>query len=271
MTENRLKMYLNIILPLAICLVSFFGFSNLASDPKFHTETIAYLDEKKTTVLELTAAATATSVAITLLPGDTATPIAEELVNLSSTFLLVIGAIFLEKYLLTITGFAAFKILIPVSCILWIINIWIKKDAFKNLVAKLSLFALVIFLVVPTSVQVSKMIENTYGESIQETIEQANQATKDIEKKEEKGFFEEIIDGVQNGISDTVNTVKNSLNNFIEALAVLIVTSCVIPVLILLFFVWIIKLFIGLDIDVTKYTSGFSSKYRKGFNKIVKR
>lgn len=271
MSENRFKMLLNIILPVVICWVSFFGISNLASNPEFHTETIAYLDEKKTTVLELTAAATATSAAITLLPGDTATPIAEELVNLSSTFLLVVGAIFLEKYLLTITGFAAFKILIPAACILWIINIWTKKDSFKNLVAKLSLFALAIFLVVPVSVQVSKMIENTYGESIQATIDQANQATKDIEQKEEKGFFEGIIDGVQNGVTNTVNTVKTSLNNFIEALAVLIVTSCVIPVLILLFFVWIIKLFIGLDIDVTKYTSGFSNKYSKGFNKIGRR
>ena len=64
-------------------------------------------------MLELTAASTAASAAITLLPGDTATPIAEKLADLSGYFLIVLCAIFLEKYLLTITSYVSFTILIP--------------------------------------------------------------------------------------------------------------------------------------------------------------
>ena len=43
------------------------------------------LAEKQETVLELTAASTAASAAITLLPGDTATPIAEKLAEIKGT------------------------------------------------------------------------------------------------------------------------------------------------------------------------------------------
>ena len=43
---------------------------------------------------------------------------------------------------------------------------------------------------------------------------------------------------------------RNSLNNFIEALAVMIVTSCVIPILVLLFFIWLAKTILGVRVEV---------------------
>ena len=73
---------------------------------KINAHAIQSLDDKKTTALELTAAATAASAAITLIPGDAGTPIADKLADLSSYFLIVVCAIYLEKYLVTITGLA---------------------------------------------------------------------------------------------------------------------------------------------------------------------
>ena len=96
-----------------LALASIFGVAKLTTDPAFYQKSIAALEEKQETVLELTAASTAASAAITLLPGDTATPIADKLADLSGYFLIVLCAIFLEKYLLTITAAAAFKVLIP--------------------------------------------------------------------------------------------------------------------------------------------------------------
>ncbi len=58
---------------------------------------LAALEEKQTTVLELSAASAAASAAITLIPGDVATPIADKLADLSSHFLLVLCAVFLEN------------------------------------------------------------------------------------------------------------------------------------------------------------------------------
>lgn len=94
---------------------------------KINAHAIQSLDDKKTTTLELTAAATAASAAITLIPGDAGTPIADKLADLSSYFLIVVCAIYLEKYLVTITGLAAFKLLIPIGCILLSLCFGFKK------------------------------------------------------------------------------------------------------------------------------------------------
>ena len=106
------------VLPIIAALLSVLFVARYAASPAFHGKSIEALDNKKTTVMELTAASTAASAAITLLPGDAATPIAEKLADLSGYFLIVLCAILLEKYLLTVTGFAAFGILVPASCVL---------------------------------------------------------------------------------------------------------------------------------------------------------
>lgn len=62
-----------VLLLVAILSVTVIG--KYASAPENHQKTIASLDEKKQTVMELTAASTVTSASITLLPGDTATPL----------------------------------------------------------------------------------------------------------------------------------------------------------------------------------------------------
>ena len=51
-------------------------------------------------------------------------------------------------------------------------------------------------------------------------------------------------------MSTATANVENVLNNFIEALAILLVTSCLIPLLVLIFFVWLVKMLLGLNIDI---------------------
>ena len=112
------KKLLAAALLLALALVSFFPIAQKMSQPQTFSHAIESLDKKQETVLELTAASTAASAAITLLPGDAATPIADKLADLSGYFLIVLCAIFLEKYLLTITAGAAFRVLLPLACLL---------------------------------------------------------------------------------------------------------------------------------------------------------
>ena len=113
------KKCLGIIVLLVIATLSFSAGAKYAAAPEHHKETIAALDEKKDTVLELTVAATATSALITLIPGDVGTPIAEKVADLSGYLLIVLCAVFLEKYLVTLTGYAAFKLFIPAACVLF--------------------------------------------------------------------------------------------------------------------------------------------------------
>lgn len=242
MNQNSKKI-LSIVLPIIIALFSIFVLAKPASTPSTYKKTIASLDEKKTTVMELTAASTAVSAAITLIPGDTGTPIAEKLVDLSTYFLVVLCAIYLEKYMLTLAGYGVFKVLIPAICILFIVNVFRKSETCERLMKKIGIFSLALVLVVPVSVKVSDFIQKTYEESINETISSAKEMSDELEDEEDKGLWDRITDGA----TSSVKKVEQSLNQFVEALAVLIVTSCIIPILVLVFFVWLMKMLLGMD------------------------
>ena len=240
-----------LILPLLAALLSFFVLAGVASSSEFHKHSIAALEEKQTTVLELSAASAAASAAITLIPGDAATPIAEQLADLSSHFLVVLCAIYLEKYLLTITGFLAFKILIPVACLAYILNVLFDWRGLRLLAGKLAAFGLLIVLVIPVSLQLSNMIEDTYHA----TIDSAQDAAEEIEDSaaeggDEKGFWAGLLDGITHAASGAADKVGRMANDFLEALAVMLVTSCIIPILVLLSFVWLAKTLLSIQIQI---------------------
>ena len=241
-----------IIVCIIIACISFFGLAKSYSSPesKINKETIKYLDEKKTTALELSASATAVSTLITLAPGDDGTPVANKLMDLAGYFLIVVSAIYLEKYLLTI----------PLSMLALAVYFGSKKELFWKIGVKIFIFGLAIYAVIPVSVHVSKMIYSTYQESIDATIDEANdladesEASKDDDKDSKKSKDSEssfidkakdAVNSVKNTLSVTADSVKNMVNKFIDGLAVLIVTTCLIPVLVIVFFIWLVKLVLG--------------------------
>lgn len=259
MRAEKKRKALEVIVPILVALLSIFLLTRIAVSSPIHDHSIDVLENKQTTVLQLTAASTAASAAITLLPGDTATPIADKLADLSSNFLVVLCAIFLEKYLLTITAYAAFQILIPAACLCYILNVFLKRNVLVQLCKKLVIFAIAIVLVIPASVGISNMIEATYESSIQATIANAKDAAASVSsedeaaaEEEENGFWDgllsKVTDGISGAVSKAAEKVSGILNGFIEALAVMIVTSCVIPILVMLFFLWLIRIVVGIDL-----------------------
>lgn len=253
--EKLRRNALFLILPLLAALLSFFVLAGVASSPEFHRHSIAALEEKQTTVLELSAASAAASAAITLIPGDAATPIAEQLADLSSHFLVVLCAIYLEKYLLTITGFLAFKVLIPAACLAYILNVLFDWRGLRLLAGKLTAFGLLIVLVIPVSLQLSNLIEDTYQASIDATIQSAQDAAQEIEDSaaeggDEKGFWAGLLDGLTHAASGAADRVARMANDFLEALAVMLVTSCVIPILVLLSFVWLARILLSVQLQL---------------------
>ena len=285
---------------LLVAILSITVVGKYVSAPENHQKTIASLDEKKQTVMELTAASTVTSALITLLPGDTATPIAEKMADVSGYLLVVLCAIYLEKYLVTITGYVAFTYLIPIACGLWILNLIFANATVRKLAAKLAVFGLAISLVVPASVKISDLIGDTYQAQIEATIEDAKNTqsilensgvvddtnatettgtteasetvTGNVQEKENNnsGSVSNIFDWAKDAISgakdsvanvvenvtisteELVQKVENSLNHFIEAVAVMIITSCVIPMLVLLLFFWMVKIVLDVDLSGVK-------------------
>ncbi len=269
--KKEWKLSLQIGVTLLVMLLSFFVLSGHFAKPETFAEQIGYLDDKKASVLDLAGASTTASLAITALPGDVATPIAEKITDLSSYFLLIVGAIVLEKYLVTICTYASFRFLIPLGCLLLILYFIGRNDNYRKGAEKLFLFSLAISLLIPVSIGVSRLIEDTYESSTDNTVEALLQTTGEMTVTEPVITEEPVPAGSQNWwskiwedakstvtkVSENVVAVPEKItelcNRFIEAVAVLIITSCAIPIIVLLSFIWLCKVFLGLDLDLRAY------------------
>ena len=251
---------------IALALLSAFPLSGRFSSPDTYADTIATLDAKRDTVLGLTAASAGLSAAVSAIPGDAGTPIAEKLMDVSADFLIVLAALYLEKFLLTTLGFTAFSILFPLACAcaaFWALTQGRLRAsrAAVSVAFKLVLMGVVLATAVPASVFITDRIEGTYEQSIQNTIEAADaaageaskEAEKDSKSKNDDGDFlkwlQSIPGTVVDGVTGVASGAQNLVNNFIDALAVMIVTSCIIPLLVLAFLLWAAKLILGINME----------------------
>ena len=113
---------------------------------------------------------------------------------------------------------------------------------------KLTLFSIAIMLVIPTGIRVSDLIEDTYQASIAATIQEAKDATDTIQNSQSekcvrrnRAAFRILFQGDGQHYrcmpgNGAVEKLRNVLNRFLEALAVMLVTTCLIPILVLLLF-----------------------------------
>ena len=70
-----------------------------------------------------------------------------------------------------------------------------------------------------------------------------------------RGLFSKVTEGISKATAKTVDKFKRVLNNMIEALAVMLVTSCLIPILVIVFFTWLVKLIFGINIPLPSHDS----------------
>ncbi len=248
---------LHITIPVLIAVISFFIISDLTSSPEYSGEMAASLDESREDVLKLAASSTAVSVAITALPGDLATPVADNLADLSKGFLVVLCGLYLEKFLVSVTGIVAFRWLVPIACGIYIIGFVIKNNSFKRLSYKLFCFALAVFLVIPAEIGISGFIQENYGQMIEQTVTSAESCAglmeesvgeTEIDEDTGRGLgkvlenLQQSGDKLARGTSQFIRYLEKLVNQFTEVIAIMIVTSCVIPILVILGFVWISKM-----------------------------
>ena len=237
---------------LIVMLLSIFVISKAATDPANHTQTLEALDEKKTDVLTMTATSAGAATAIAAIPGDATTPVANKLADLTSYFLIILMVIFLEKYLVTLTGYAAFNILIPIACVLFIAGIVAARRTLKVWAAKVAVFGVVIFLIIPASMKVSSIIEETHEISMENAIQEAEEITEEINESTDSdgNIIEQALDKLAGGVSGLLDKGEQILNQFIESIAVMFVTSCLIPIAVLMFVLWLVKMMFEVQISV---------------------
>lgn len=230
---------------------------NKLTDPATYSHTIEVLDHNRTTILGLTAASAAASAAVSALPDDVCSPLSQEISDFTTYFMLILSIIYLEKYLLTILAAAACYLLIPTGCSALLVNCFFPKGMLQSIGTKLIVFGAAVLLVIPTSVWVSDQINAIYSESIEITVESASAVSENLigEVAEDGTENTTVIDeakallgDLSGSVAGVVEQFKNLLNRFIEATAVMIVTTCLIPLLVIVFFVWIVKTLFNVQI-----------------------
>ncbi len=247
------------------------------ADTKTWDSTIEVIDQKKGNVLALTTSCVALSAGITALPGDTGTPVAEQLAQLSGNLGIVLAVLYLEKYLLTILWSVGLGILIPFALVLFAVSLgihgrWSTSAVLRRVATRVLVVAVIGMALVPASVWVSQKVDETYQVSIEQTEQKATGAAeassskskKKSEAKTDKNVLEQLTEGASSLLTSVTDSAKSmtdevvqQVTDLIEGVIVMIVTSCVIPLLVLAAFLWLGHVLLGIDISgPTNYLTG---------------
>ena len=264
------KLQIGFIVALVVlALLSGFAARPHFADTKTWDSTIEVIDQKKGNVLALTTSCVALSAGITALPGDTGTPVAEQLAQLSGNLGIVLAVLYLEKYLLTILWSVGLGILIPFALVLFAVSLgihgrWSTSAILRRVATRVLVVAVIGMALVPASVWVSQKVDETYQVSIEQAEQKATEASKTSSTKSEKksettenkNVLEQLTDGasslitsVTSGAKQMTDEIVQQVTDLIEGVIVMIVTSCVIPLLVLAAFLWLGHTLLGIDIS----------------------
>lgn len=225
-------------------VISFTMIAPRAADPANHRHSIEQTEDKIASVMTLSGGAAATSATLSLLPGDICTPLAEQLAELAKYFLLILSALYLEKFLITLSGYISFMCLIPLACVILGIAVIRGRRDFLRTALKIALIAVIIFLIVPASVKLSDMVYRTQESKVNDTIEQYNDL--EIDGDSDTGLIGEL----SSITSGTIDKITSFMDNMLESLAVMIVTACVIPLLVFAFLIWLVRVIFSANVLV---------------------
>ena len=266
-----------VILCILAAILSRTVLSPIVSNPETYKTTIETLDQQKITVTELTVVSATASAAVAAIPGDVTTPIANKIADVSGYLFIIACAILLEKFLLTVLGYISFSFIIPIAFLILAVAIIRNIETLRIICYKLIIFALIIVSIIPASVKISNLITETHHAN--QLVEQALQLDDGSEqteistsKENNGGLISKIVstvketaDSVKNTISNLRSTAEAILSTLFDAIAVLIITTCIIPILVFCSAIWMINLLFGLDIKIPKppKVSSFKKKAAK--------
>ncbi len=255
LSVKHAKWLLHFLLPLFIAVFSICVCSKKFPETQFYTESIESLEESQETVTKLTAGTLGLSLLINFLPDDYGSSLADSLTELNKYFVLLLVAIFLEKLIAVEGSTIAFTYLIPAACALYLFSYFFKQEAFLRLVKKIAILALALILVIPCGTHFANTVGSEYLDYVDTTIEETQDNTSklsdtltlsdDSQTLIEK--FSTVISSAISSIKDIAGNIKNIISKFMISIAILIITNCIVPALMFIFFLWILQQITSID------------------------
>ena len=248
-TEVHTEKLAKILLAIFIGVFSMFVLAYKVPDSRFVQETLESLEESKTTVMEFSGATIAVSLAITALPDDFGSPLANTLSDMNKYFIFIFAVLYVERLIVVEGMKLSFVYIIPFACSLYILSVLSGKAIFKVFASKLMIFGLAVVLVIPLSTHFTEKVCEDYLVYVDETISEANAGAEKVNGVMASGdegasVFEKLTDAFKTaiqGISDLLTYFENVLKKCVNSIAIMIVTTFVLPMLVLLLFRWLLK------------------------------
>ncbi|QAY70716.1 hypothetical protein [Xylanimonas protaetiae] len=275
----------------ALALVSAFVIAPIATNPAITAGVRERLSDQQTSVTAMASAAAGLSVATDLIPNVDGIP--AQLADLSGWFIVIIAAIILQKVLIGVVGYVSFAWVIPAACLIGIAFVITRREILRALAIKLAIFAIVLFVAMPAAIAVSDLATNTFNDSqaaiaqadaIQDAAEEeaeaaaaAEAADQDEADTTDRGGLLGLLDDARAAASravdaagdavgeafDSVSDAKDDavtwLDSAIQQIALWIITTCVVPLLTIAMFAWVIKILFGFDVNAGGAARGIAA------------
>lgn len=238
-----------ILLAIFIMVFSFTVLTYKIPESQYIQKTIERLEDSQSTLMAFSGTTIATSLAISALPDDFASPLASTVSDLNTYFIFLFAVLFVEK-LIVIEGIKiSFAYIIPAACILYIISILTTKEVFKTFATKLLILGISLIIVIPVSTHFTEIVCEDYLIYVDETIADADAGAGKINEvmatsNEDATFFDKLSDAFKTAIrdvSDLLTYFKNVVKKCVNSVAIMIVTTFVLPLLTLMLFRWLLK------------------------------
>ncbi|MBR6677640.1 MAG: hypothetical protein IKL23_02780 [Oscillospiraceae bacterium] len=249
LSTKHAALAIKILSLLLVAALSFFVATKTIPESDFVKASLESVEQSSNTVMKFSAATLSTSLAISALPDDFATPLAESLTDLNVYFIAILTILFLEKTLILYGIKAAFALLIPLACAAGILFVAANKRFLKEFAVRLCILALTVAFVVPCSTHLTDHVTADLmvyvNETIQETEDGGNKLNEAMNDSEKSGtLFEKLSDLFQSAIrdiSDLMLHFQNTIRRCMNSIAILILANFIMPLLTFFLLKWILK------------------------------
>lgn len=247
---------IKILILLIILVFSSFFLTKWVPESNFIKESYESVESSNDTVMTFSAAALSLSLAMTALPQDFSSSLADTLADMNIVLMGILAILLLEKILILYGVELAFTYLIPGACAAWILSIVINKHGLKAFAVKLISLALAVAFVVPCSTHLANYVAADYMNDVETAILEAEAGAKKlndatVDDEEGTDMFEKLSALFQTaikGVSDLMLYFQNTIRRCTSAVAMLILINFIMPLITFFILKWILKEAFGITV-----------------------
>lgn len=248
LSTRQAALAVKILALLLAAVLSFFVVSAKLPESNFVADSMESVEESSSTVMKFSAATLSTSLALSALPDDFATPLAESLSDMNVYFIGILAVLFFEKILIQYGIKVAFTILIPVACAAGILFVATKREILRGLAARICVLSLAVAFVVPCSTHITNVVAADLTEYVNDTIQETEDGAGKLQEAmdgggSDKTVFERLSDLFKTAVQDVSDLMlhfQNTIRKSMNSIAILILTNCLMPLLTFFVLKWLL-------------------------------